>query len=232
MRIKDMNWMQVEKYLQEDDRAILPIGSTEQHAYLSLMVDCILAERVAAEAAEPLGVPVFPPLNYGVAPYFKKFPGTVSLRMITLLKMVEDVLDCMAEQGFRRILIVNGHGGNSFVQGFVQEWMNCHPGIRVKFHNWWSAPRTLAKVKEIDPLASHASWMENFQWTRLSGIEMPDRQKPMIDLEELRHSSATEARVRIGDGNYGGYYQRSDLDMKALWGIAVQETRELIETRW
>ena len=70
-----MNWMQVEEYLQRDDRAVLPLGSTEQHSYLRLTVDCILPERVAAEAAEPLGVPVFPVRGYGVTPYFREFPG-------------------------------------------------------------------------------------------------------------------------------------------------------------
>jgi Uncharacterized protein, putative amidase len=59
MRVSEMNWMMAEKYLKRDDRAVLPLGSTEQHAYLSLSVDSILAERLAVEAAEPLGVPVF-----------------------------------------------------------------------------------------------------------------------------------------------------------------------------
>ena len=56
MRITDMNWMQVEEYLKQDDRAVLPLGSTEQHAYLSLGVDSILASRVAEDAAAPLAV--------------------------------------------------------------------------------------------------------------------------------------------------------------------------------
>ena len=54
MQISEMNWMMVEEYLKRDDRAVLPLGSTEQHAYLSLSVDSILAERLAVEAAEPL----------------------------------------------------------------------------------------------------------------------------------------------------------------------------------
>ena len=62
MRISDTNWMMVEEYLQHDDRAVLPLGCTEQHAYLSLSTDSILAERLAVEAAEPLGVPEFPVL--------------------------------------------------------------------------------------------------------------------------------------------------------------------------
>lgn len=60
MRINEMHWQQVEACLRHDDRAVLPLGSSEQHAFLSLSTDSILAERVATEAAEPLGVPVFP----------------------------------------------------------------------------------------------------------------------------------------------------------------------------
>ena len=83
MRIADMNWMQVEEYLKRDDRAVVPLGSTEQHAYLSLMVDALIPEKLAREAAEPLGIPLFPVIPYGISPYFTAFPGTVSLRLET-----------------------------------------------------------------------------------------------------------------------------------------------------
>ena len=81
MRIADMNWMQVEEYLKTDDRAVVPLGSTEQHAYLSLIVDTLNPEKLSREAAEPLEIPVFPVLPYGICPYFSAFPGTVSLRV-------------------------------------------------------------------------------------------------------------------------------------------------------
>ena len=84
MRIGDLNWMQVEEYLARDDRVVLPIGSTEQHGYLSLATDAILAERVSVEAADQLGVPVMPTLPFGIAPGFTAYPGTVSLRLETL----------------------------------------------------------------------------------------------------------------------------------------------------
>ena len=146
MRISDMNWMMVEEYLKRDDRCVLPLGSTEQHAYLSLSVDSILAERIAVEAAEPLGVPVFPVVAYGITPYFRAFPGSITLRVDTYLRVVGDILDAMAEQGFKRILIVNGHGGNAPAQSLAVEWMSDHPEIRIKFHNWWNAPKTWAQV--------------------------------------------------------------------------------------
>jgi creatinine amidohydrolase len=232
VRISDMNWMQVEAYLKHDDRAVLPLGSTEQHSHLRLTVDCILPERVAAEAAEPLGVPVFPVVAYGVTPYFREFPGSISLRVTTHLAVVRDVLDSMAHSGFRRILICNGHGGNSAAQSFAQEWAADHPGCRVKFHNWWNAPRTWAKVLKIDPVASHGSWMENFPWTRIPGVDMPTTQRPMVELERVRLLDPVALRGYLGDGNWGGFYQRPDADMLAIWNVAVEETRALLSGPW
>ncbi len=232
MKISEMNWMQVEKYLEHDDRCVLPLGSTEQHAYLSLSVDSILAERVALDTAAPLGIPVFPVLAYGITPYFRAYPGSITLRVETYLTVVRDVLDGLLEQGFKRILIVNGHGGNSPAQGFVGEWMADHPGTQVMFHNWWNSPQTWAKVQEIDPVASHASWMENFPWTRLEGVALPANQKPMADFSRLRLLDPAGLRKYLADGNYGGLYERPDSDMFALWDVAIRETREMLEKGW
>src|ERR671924_273465 len=104
MQIAKMNWQQVEAYLRRDDRAVVPLGSTEQHAHLSLSVDSILSERVAVDAAAPLGVPVFPVLAYGITPHFRAFPGTMSLRITTYLAVLGDLLDSLARHGFRRVL--------------------------------------------------------------------------------------------------------------------------------
>src|SRR6476661_7330825 len=156
MRVADLNWMQMEAYFQRDDRGVLPVGSTEQHAYLSLSTDTILAERVAAEAADPLGVPVFPALAYGVTPAFTAYPGTLTLRVSTFVQAVRDLLDGLAGSGFRRILIVNGHGGNIGALGLVDEWKAAHAGVQVRVHSWWNAPRVQARVQAIDPVASHA----------------------------------------------------------------------------
>jgi creatinine amidohydrolase len=232
MKITEMNWMQVEEYLKGDDRAVVPVGSTEQHAQLSLGVDLILSERVAVEAAEPLGVPVFPTINYGITPYFTAYPGTVSLRISTMLALVSDVLDSLKRAGFRRILFVNGHGGNAPAGALAQEWMSANPGMTVRFFNWYNAPKTWTKVQEIDPVASHASWMENFPWTRLPNVRHPEGAKPMVSTERIRLMNPQQLRDYLGDGNFGGLYRRSDEEMLALWQVAVAETRQQIEGPW
>lgn len=227
-----MNWMQVESYLTDDDRCIIPIGSTEQHGYLSLGVDLILAERVATEAAEPCGIPVFPVIPYGIAPYFADYPGTISLKVETLLAVARDVITSVHRSGFKKILIVNGHGGNQPVAALAGDLMVDHPNLSIKFHNWWNAPKAWAKVLEIDPSGSHANWMENFPWTRLANVAMPNGPKVDIDRELMRASAPAGVREILGDGAFGGDYQKPDEVMLELWRIGVEETRALLDGPW
>jgi creatinine amidohydrolase len=232
LKIAEMNWMQVEAQAAFDSRCVLPIGSVEQHAYLSLCVDMILAEKISTDAASSIGVPVFPVLPYGLASSFAAFPGTLSLSLTTYIGVIKDLLDSIHRSGFRSILVVNGHGGNSPAATIISEWLNTHPDCSVKMHDWWRAPKTLAKVLETDPEASHASWMENFPWTRLPGVEQPSHAKPKIDFARLARVDANRKRGMLVDGNYHGLFERSDEDMLAIWAVAVNETRELIEHNW
>jgi len=211
---------------------VLPLGSTEQHAYLSLATDNVLADRVAVEAAEPLDVPVLPVLPYGVAPSFVAYPGTVSLPLQTFLAVVRDVLHALYAQGFRRVLVVNGHGGNTPARTIGQEWAAAHPEAQTIHHDWWMAPRTMAVVRQIDPDASHASWMENFPWTRLAGVDQPRGKKAMVDYEILRRLDPPAVREALGDGSFGGLYQRPDDEILQVWRAGVEETRELLEHGW
>jgi len=211
--------MQLEAYLERDDRIVLPLGSTEQHAYLSLATDNLLAERVSLEAAEPLGIPVLPVLAYGVTPRFTSYPGSLSIDPETYLRVLSDLVGSLRGQGFRRILIVNGHGGNSFAAESLAVG-----GVR--WHDWWSSERQRELIVSLGD-GSHASWMENFPWTRLPGVELPGEAKPMV--APSREWTAADARAALGDGSFGGAYQRPDGDTQQLWDAAVAEIRSLLE---
>jgi creatinine amidohydrolase len=224
--------MQIEGYLKSDDRCVIPLGSTEQHCYLSLSTDSILSERVSLEAAAPLGIPVFPVVPYGLAHHWAAFPGTITLRMETYLGLIGDILDSLAHAGFRRILMVNGHGGNIPAQNYARQWIAANPKVRILFHNWYSAPKFAAAVREIDKVASHASWLENFAWNRLEGVEMPDGAKSAVDMASLQSLDPDEIRRIAGDGNMGGRYQRPDSEMDAVWAVGVAETRSLLAGGW
>jgi len=223
MRFRDLNWMQLESYLESDDRIVLPVGSTEQHAYLSLETDNILAERASAEAAEPLGIPVLPAIAYGVTG-FTAYPGSPTLQESTLAAVLSDVVGSLQGQGFGRVLVVNGHGGNTGAGREVEA------GSRgsVLWHELWDGrPDEIAA--EIDPDYDHASWSENFPWTRLKDVAMPTERKPPVVWPE--EGNPVTWRQALGDGSFGGLYQRSPEDESRLWAAAVQLIRERLE-KW
>ena len=230
MRVRDLNWIQLEAYLETDDRIVLPLGSTEQHAYLSLETDNILSERVSLEAAEPLGVPVLPALAYGLTPSFAAYPGSPSLRIETYVRVVADLLDSLFAQRFRRILIVNGHGGNTPARSRAVEWNGEHGDAQVIWHDWWSAPEVAALADSFDTVWSHASWSENFPWTRLEGVELPTEAKERVPLPLPLDPSA--ARRVAGDGSFGGRYARPDDEVLELWRAGVEGVRALLDGGW
>ena len=222
--------MQLEGYLERDDRIVLPLGSTEQHAYLSLGTDNILAERIAVEAADPLGVPVLPVLAYGLTPSFAAYPGSPTLRAATYLSVIRDLLESLHAQGFRRILIVNGHGGNTPARPQVAEWLGAHADVQAICHDWWSSREVWDAVERFDPIGSHASWTENFPWTRLEGVELPQEQKQPPP-QPLPLEPGALRRI-AGDGSFGGVYERPDDELLEIWRLGVEEVRRLLEAGW
>jgi creatinine amidohydrolase len=231
MRLWDTNWMQLEEYLERDDRVVVPLGSTEQHGYLSLGVDAILAERAANEAAEAEGVPVLPALPFGLTPTFTAFPGTVNLRLETYLSLVGDLLDSLRDQGFRRILLVNGHGGNQPAANLASEWVGLNPDTQVIFHGWLIDPEVWALAGSIAEV-SHASWVENFAAVRIPGVEVPEQPKPLVDLAALAVASPAGVRELLGDGPGGGAYQRPEEDTERVWAFAVERLRARLASGW
>jgi creatinine amidohydrolase len=145
---------------------------------------------------------------------------------------IRDLLDSLAQQGFRRFLLVNGHGGNEAGREAAEVWQASNPDAEFIWHNWWNGPRTWAVVQSIDPDASHASWLENFPWTRLEGVTQPQQRKPMADVSKLRETAPADLRELLGDGSFGGLYERPDEDVLRVWQAGVEEVRELLADGW
>jgi creatinine amidohydrolase len=229
VHVHGLTWLQLAARLEQDGRIVLPLGSTEQHAYLSLGTDTIEVERIAVEAAEPLGVPVLPALPYGITPQLAAFPGSPSLRPETYAALLADILESLLLQGWRRILLLNGHVGNMVVRPEVVAWAAAQAptgaGRRctVRWHDWWEAPEVLAPMGGT--VAGHASWVESFPWTRVQGVALPTGEKPPVALDELAPIDPREAKALLGDGSYGGAYDLGPERAIALHEAAVAAAR-------
>ncbi len=139
MQLADLSWEQCAEYLARDNRIILPLGATEQHGrHLGLGADFLIAQELARRIGAQTNVLVAPTLNYGMSHFHLEFPGTVSLAPTTLSAVLQDIFQSLYRHGFRRVFVVNGHGGNHpSLQSAANVIQNQFPDLRVKFFEWW-----------------------------------------------------------------------------------------------
>ncbi|MCP4725369.1 MAG: creatininase family protein [bacterium] len=129
----------LEEYLKKDDRIILPVGSTEQHGPYGLTgTDHLIAEKLAERIAELTFTIAGPTLPFGMSLHHTEFKGVLTLKPSTLFKVFEDIFWSLHKQGFKRIMIINGHGGNRNTFGaLMSEYLYQYTDMKVKFRSWW-----------------------------------------------------------------------------------------------
>ena len=169
IRLDLRSWPEVQEYLQKCKAIILPIGSTEQHGPTGAIgTDAFTAEAISMELGRITGVFVTPVQSFGMAEHHLGFPGTMSLRPDTLLKLMHDLILSLVKNGFERIYIVNGHGGNiatiksSFHQIYssaINQKLSNASKLRCKLANWFMTPEVFRKAKELygDREGQHAT---------------------------------------------------------------------------
>src|ERR1700729_2136125 len=146
-----------------DPVVILPVASLEQHGpHLPVEVDSMLGETVAARAAEKVaarGLPVvvLPVLWTGLSEHHMSFGGTVTLDNAAFAGMVEGVVRSVLRHGFRKIVLLNAHGGNENALRAITDDLTPKLGIPiVQFTYWYAAAVAIAKILETQGGLSHA----------------------------------------------------------------------------
>jgi len=226
MHFADQNWMMINSYLKNDDRVILVLGACEQHGYLSLLTDTKIPCALAEAASQKSGVLVAPPLNFGCSPYFLDYPGTISLRLHTYLDVVEDILRSLYAAGFRRVLILNGHGGNTPVRTHLVELVNELTDLKIQWYAWWTSQTlaNIAKKHSLEP--EHANWLEAFDFTVVTN--MPEESKAIPEQNnEILSKSAT--RRIYSDGSFGGSYQVNETIMEEVFEDCLEDIINLLK---
>ncbi len=226
MRLEDLNWMDVERYLEQDDRLILILGACEQHAYLSLLTDIRIPLALADSASKQTGVLIAPPLNFGISPYFLDYPGTLSLSVKTMISAVEEILRSAYRQGFLRILVLNGHGGNTPVRHHLNDIVNDLPEIKIRWYDWWSSNSIEGVAQKYNIKPNHANWLETFSFTIVG--ELPEESKIPPNVPSAIMDAETTREV-YGDGSFGGPYRVDDGIMQEVLNAALEDALQLLK---
>jgi len=151
-----MTWRDVEKRLTESNVAIVPVGSTEQHgpalpvdndAFTSYTIAVMAAEKVS-DYVKPI---VTPPIPYGVSEHHMGFPGTITLAPELLTDVVTDVCRSLSRHGFKKIVVLNGHGGNDDALHTAIYKLKRETNAFVCLVNWWEMAMDVIRENTDSP---------------------------------------------------------------------------------
>ncbi|MEU8698130.1 creatininase family protein [Streptomyces sp. NPDC048680] len=166
LRLNELTWQEVRR-AGADRVALLPIGSQEQHAlHLPMGTDTILVEEVLDRALELLAreasgpAPVrLPALPFGHSPHHL-FAAAVSLSAATLGAVLDDVLDSLVTSGYRRIMVVNGHGGNDEIMRLAVKRLALRAEVTVAACSYWTLGTGESGSDRPGVTPGHAGWFE------------------------------------------------------------------------
>jgi creatinine amidohydrolase len=112
-KLENLNWMEFKELVPKKIKTvILPVGTIEAHGVISLGTDVQIPQKIAEMIAEDLKAIIAPPVYYGVTRSLYFYPGSLSVTSQTFENYLYEILDSMAEKGFSRIVVINGHGGH------------------------------------------------------------------------------------------------------------------------
>ncbi|MEM6448953.1 MAG: creatininase family protein [Cyanobacteria bacterium P01_D01_bin.105] len=148
-----LTWQQVASMGNKENTLIIqPIGAIEQHGpHLPLVVDAAIATAVVGQALHKLDpdIPAYalPTLHYGKSNEHWKFPGTVTLSAQTLTAVLMEMAESLYQAGFRKLLLINGHGGQPQVLEIVARDLHQRYGDLQVFPLFvWGAPHKAAEI--------------------------------------------------------------------------------------
>jgi creatinine amidohydrolase len=143
-----------------------------------------------------------------------------------MLSAVEDIVRSAYRQGFRRILLLNGHGGNTPVRQHMNEVANNLPDLKMNWYDWWSSHsiETVAQKHNIKP--THANWLEAFSFTIVGELPEGSKTPPKVPSAIM---DAKTSREIYGDGSFGGPYRVDDVIMQEILQAALEDVLLLLK---
>jgi creatinine amidohydrolase len=176
-----LTWPEINEAVAAKKIPILAVGSVEQHGpHLPLNTDWLQAHRIVEEAARRSNgrLLVMPPMQYGYITHAMDFPGTITIHWQHMIEFCMDITKSLAYHGFKKMVLVNGHGSNAPVLDLVARRTNLETDASCAFLDWWELlnvdPTFNPRWRETSfPSGAHADEMETSMMLYL----LPDRVK-------------------------------------------------------
>ncbi len=189
---------------QQDAIVLIPVGSMEQHGpHLPVEVDSALGEAVAIRIAETAAargqqIVTLPPVWTGLSEHHMSFGGTITLELATMAALIGDVCRSLVRHGFRRLALLNSHGGNENALRSIADDLSPKLGVAiVEFCYWHAAAAPIAAILETQGALLHACEAETSMMLALrSDLVAMDR------LTHDNHPPAVELEDVVGTGMY------------------------------
>jgi len=199
---------------------VIPIASLEQHAnHLPVNTDSNIVSTVAKRAAQAVEFPalVLPAVWTGYSPHHMRHPGSVTLKYHTFVEVLTQVAKSVHHHGFRKILLLNGHGGNTAIVAGMRTKLAEEDGVAsVVGCDYWDAPGVPEAMRRLCPVdrgfVGHAGEFE-------TSVQMH------LQPELADAGQATWATGAFGDPSAG-----SEAKGKALVEAAVEGLIRLLQS--
>jgi creatinine amidohydrolase len=236
-RLARLNWMEVGEWVpREISTVLVPVGTLEAHGILSLGTDNEIPTRLAEALAERLKALVAPTIPYGVTAHLGALPGGTHVRAPAFSDYAAAVLTALTHHGFRNLIVMNGHGGNTESLKEVALRIHEESGAFVAVLNWWTECYPICE-EVLGVPGGHAGADETAAMIAVAPEQVfPDRWDPSIAFE---HRNSLVAFPEPGSLIYYGG-KRSDpvLDTRKArdyWTKVVEHVGEVLEDlvmRW
>lgn len=206
MRYGEQRWPEISG--QADKVIVLPLGSMEQHGHhLPLLTDTIICQEIVRRAEAELGdAALFLPILWvGVSEHHRGFPGTVSVRQRTYVRLLSDVMESLIGGGFRRVVLLNAHGGNDLPgRTAVYETQLRHRERRdlwLVFATWYTlaAPQIAALPALEQKWVTHSCELETSAMLRLRPelVDMDAARGAAISFESAFYTPDSSRASRV-----------------------------------
>lgn len=138
MRLEHHSWMQIQEYFEKKDIVIVPLGSVENHgSHLGLGTDFIIPDKIVELLESKVDILSIPVMPFGMADHHMNFPGTLSIGHDGLFLIMTKIIEQLFNYGARKIIFLNGHGGNTPVLNRIALNMN-KKGAICAIIDWWT----------------------------------------------------------------------------------------------